>query len=88
MPRQTFDDVLVNLDVSPSQAENMRLRSFLMVAINRRVLCWGVTLDEACQRLDLPSQRVIDLTMSRVDQFSLDELTELALRIGVHATRE
>lgn len=79
---QTFASVWDALEDSPGAAENMRLRSDLMVAIRGRVEGWQVTQAEAARRLDVTQPRLNDLLRGRIARFSLDALVTIASRAG------
>ena len=51
MTIEVFESVWDALEDTPTEAENMKLRSRLMIAISEAVLGWGVTQTEAAKRL-------------------------------------
>ncbi|MBX9702404.1 MAG: XRE family transcriptional regulator [Acetobacteraceae bacterium] len=80
---QTFASVWDAIEDSPAAAENMRLRSELMIAVRGVVDAWKVTQTEAAGRLGLTQPRLSDLLRGRVARFSLDALVEIAGRAGL-----
>jgi predicted XRE-type DNA-binding protein len=83
MTSQVFDSVWDALEYTPTEAENMKLRSGLMIAISEAVSGWRVTQTEAARRLEVTQPRLNDLLRGRVGKFSLDALVALAARAGL-----
>ena len=83
MESETFASVWDAIEDSPAVAENMRLRSELMIAVRGVVDAWKVTQAEAARRLDLTQPRLNDLLRGRLSRFSLDALVEIAGRAGL-----
>jgi predicted XRE-type DNA-binding protein len=83
MTMPVFESVWDALEDTPSEAENMKLRFSLMIAINEAVSAWGVTQMDAARRLGVTQPRVNDLLRGRVGKFSLDALVALAARAGL-----
>lgn len=81
--RQCFASVWDAIEETPEQAENMRLRSELMIAIRQVVERMGVTQAEAAKRLGLTQPRLNDLLRGRIGKFSLDALVGIAGRGGI-----
>jgi predicted XRE-type DNA-binding protein len=71
------------IEDTAEQAENMRLRSELMIAIRQVVEGWGVVQAEAAKRLGLTQPRLNDLLRGRIGKFSLDALVGIAGRGGI-----
>jgi predicted XRE-type DNA-binding protein len=80
MTVQVFESVWDAVEDTPTEAENMKLRSSLMIAITEAVASWHVTQIEAARRLGVTQPRLNDLLRGRVRKFSLDALVELAAR--------
>jgi predicted XRE-type DNA-binding protein len=83
MTTQVFESVWDALEDTPTEAENMRLRSSLMIAIAEAVSAWHVTQTEAARRLGVTQPRLNDLLRGRVARFSLDAFVGLAARAGL-----
>lgn len=83
MTTEVFESVWDALEDTPAEAENMRLRARLMIAITEAVAAWGVTQTEAASRLGVTQPRLNDLLRGRVGKFSLDALVALAARAGL-----
>jgi predicted XRE-type DNA-binding protein len=83
MTTPVFESVWDALEDTPTEAENMKLRSSLMIAISEAVSGWGVTQLDAARRLGVTQPRLNDLLRGRVGKFSLDALVALAARAGL-----
>ena len=86
MSTEAFESVWDALEDTPTEAENMKLRSTLLIAISDVVSAWHVTQTEAARRLGVTQPRLNDLLRGRIGNFSLDALVALAARagLGVH----
>jgi predicted XRE-type DNA-binding protein len=83
MSTEVFESVWDALEDTPTEAENMKLRSSVMIAINEVVAKWGVSQTEAARRLAVTQPRLNDLLRGRVGRFTLDALVVLAARAGL-----
>lgn len=83
MTEQIFPSVWDALEDTPTEAENMKLRSSLTIAINEAVTAWHVPQSEAAARLGVTQPCLNDLVLGRVGKFSLDTLVPLAARAGL-----
>jgi predicted XRE-type DNA-binding protein len=54
-----------------------------MIAIRKVVAEWSTTRAEAARRLEVTQPRLNDLLRGRISNFSLDDLTVLATRVGL-----
>ena len=83
MTTEVFESVWDALEDTPAEAENMKLRSSLMIAIGEAVSAWQVTQTDAAKRVGVTQPRLNDLLRGRVGKFSLDALVALAARAGL-----
>jgi predicted XRE-type DNA-binding protein len=80
MTIEVFESVWDALEDTPTEAENMKLGSSLMIAISEAVSGWRVTQTDAARRLGVTQPRLNDLLRGRVGKFSFDALVALAAR--------
>ena len=78
------DNIFADLGFPPGEAENLKLRSDLMIAIVAFYRRSGLTQAEAARRLGITQPRLNALLKSRIDQFSLDALVNIANRAGLN----
>ena len=82
MTIEVFESVWDALEDTPTEAENMKLRSSLVIAISEAVSAWQVTQTDAAKRLGVTQPRLNDLLRGRVSRFSLDALVNSATALG------
>ncbi len=80
---QRFDSVWDALESDPSAAENLRLRSELMLVIAERVRSKGWTQTVAAKHCSIAQPRLNDLLRGKIDRFSLDALVNIAAALGL-----
>ena len=78
------DNIFADLGFPPGEAENLKLRSDLMIAIVAFYRRSGLTQAQAARRLGITQPRLNALLKSRIDQFSLDALVNIASRAGLN----
>jgi predicted XRE-type DNA-binding protein len=83
MSDETFASVWDAIEDSPAEAENMKLRSALMMALEKRIRSQGWTQTEAARRLGVTQPRVSDLLRGKIELFSLDTLVKMAATAGL-----
>jgi predicted XRE-type DNA-binding protein len=88
MTTQVFESIWDALEDASTEAENMKLRSSLLIAISQAVSTWGLTQSEAARRLGVTQPRLNDLLRGRIGKFSLDALVALAARAGLAVNLE
>ncbi|MCY4606259.1 MAG: XRE family transcriptional regulator [Gemmatimonadetes bacterium] len=68
---------------SPEEAANLKLRSQLMDAIKAYIDHEALSQEEAAKRLGVPRSRVNELVNGRISKFTIDELVNMVVRIGL-----
>jgi predicted XRE-type DNA-binding protein len=84
MSKKRFDSVWEAIEDSPAQAENMKLRSILMMALKDHIVRLELSQSEAAELLGVTQPRVSDLTRGKIDLFGLDTLVNMAGAAGLH----
>ena len=80
---QTYNDVWDALSDTPEEAENMKIRSGLMMAISDRLANLDGPQAAKAKRLGLTQPRLDDLLQGRISKFSLDALVTIAVNAGL-----
>ena len=78
------DNVFADMGFRPGEAENLKMRSDLLIAIEMFYRQSGLTQAQAAKRLGISQPRLNALLKSRIDQFSLDALVNIANRAGLN----
>lgn len=81
-----FNSVWDALEDTPQEAENMKIRSQLMIAISERVESFSGTQSEKAEKLGITQPRLNDLLKGRINKFKIDALIEIANKAGLHVT--
>jgi len=84
MSNERFSSVWDAIEDTPAEAENMKLRSALMMALKERITSAGLTQSQASQLFGVTQPRVSDLVRGKIDLFSLDGLVNMATTAGLH----
>lgn len=84
MSRQTFASVWDAIEATPQEAENMKLRSSLMMALAQHIRSQSWTQAQAAKRLGVTQPRISDLLRGKINLFSLDMLVTMAVGAGLH----
>ncbi len=83
MNEHRFDSIWDAIESTPGEAENMKLRSELMIALKSHIEAKGWTQTEAAKRMGVTQPRVSDLMRGKVQVFALDALVNAASAAGL-----
>ena len=84
MSNKPFASVWDAIADTPAEAENMRLRSFLMMALKEHIARSGMSQSQAAKLFGVTQPRVSDLTRGKINLFGLDALVNMATTAGLH----
>ena len=84
MSKKRFKSVWDAIEDTPEQAENMKLRSNLMMALEKRITQLKLTQEQAAQLLGVTQPRVSDLMRGKINLFALDVLVNMTTAAGLH----
>lgn len=84
MEREPYSSVWDAIEDTPVEAENMKLRSSLMMALKDHLERNGYTQAQAAKLLGVTQPRVSDLMRGKINLFSLDALVNMANAAGMH----
>ncbi len=83
MSQETYASVWDAIEDTPAEAENMKLRAKLMMALEQHIVSSGWTQAEAARRLGVTQPRISDLKRGKIDLFALDGLVTMAVAAGL-----
>ncbi len=86
MAEETFGSVWDALEDSAQEAENLKLRSALMMALTNHITRAGISQAEAARLLGVTQPRISDLMRGKISLFSLDTLVTMASTAGLRVT--
>lgn len=84
MSNETFASVWDAIKDTAAEAENMKLRSALMMALEQQIRAKGWNQTEAARRLGITQPRVSDLLRGKINLFALDTLVNMVAAAGLH----
>jgi predicted XRE-type DNA-binding protein len=84
MSKKRFANVWDAIEDTSAQAENMKLRSTLMMALKDHVARTGLSQAEAAKVFGVTQPRVSDLMRGKIELFSLDTLVNMIGAAGLH----
>ena len=85
MKEKVFDNVWDAIE-DPAVAENLKLRSFLMIELECHIKREKWTQAEAAKRLGVTQPRISNLVRGKINAFSLDLLVKMAASAGLRIT--
>jgi predicted XRE-type DNA-binding protein len=83
MTKKRFDNVWDAIEGTPAQAENMKLRSTLIMALKDHIARAGLSQSEAAKLLGVTQPRVSDLMRGKIELFGLDTLVNMIGAAGM-----
>ena len=78
MSKDRFASVWDAIENTAEEAENMKLRSTLMIALKSHLERTGMTQADAAKLFGVTQPRVSDLTRGKINLFGLDALVNMA----------
>lgn len=84
MSRKRFASVWDAIEDNSVEAENMKLRSVLMMAVRDHIEGEGLSQGEAAKLFGVTQPRISDLVRGKIDLFSIDMLVNMASAAGLH----
>jgi predicted XRE-type DNA-binding protein len=83
MTGQRFANVWDAIENTPAEAENMKIRSKMMIAITAYIERTGITQAEAANLFEVTQPRISDLMRGKIAKFSLDSLVNMLVAAGI-----
>ncbi len=78
------DENVVKASVDNSAvADNIRIRSEMMMKLGKLIREEGITQKEAARRMGVAQPRISDLVRGKTDKFSIDMLVNMFARFGL-----
>jgi predicted XRE-type DNA-binding protein len=81
--RRSSGDVFRDLGFPREEAENLKIRSDLMIRLTRVIDSRGLTQAQAAELLGVTQPRVSDLVRGKIDRFRIDTLVAMLGQAGV-----
>jgi predicted XRE-type DNA-binding protein len=91
MSKEQFASVWDAIEDTPARAENMKLRSSLMMALKDHIAREGLSQSRAAKVFGVTQPRVSDLMRGKIELFGLDTLVNMlaaaGLRVELHVAK-
>jgi predicted XRE-type DNA-binding protein len=84
MRKKRFANVWDAIEDTPALAENMKLRSVLVMALRDHIARIELTQSEAAKLLGVTQPRISDLMRGKIELFGLDTLVNMIAAAGLH----
>ena len=78
-----FASVWDAIEDTPEQAESMKLRSRLMMALQDRIHREGLSQAQTAKTLGVTQPRISDLMRGRISLFSVEALIDMLIHLGM-----
>jgi len=79
-------NVFADLGFEPEEAENLRVRADLMIAIKMLIQEKGWTQQEAARQLGVSQPRISEICRGKIGLFTVDKLINMLARAGQQVT--
>ena len=83
MTSKRFANVWDAIEDTPEQAENMKLRSTLLIALKVHLTRSGLSQAQIAKLFGVTQPRVSDLMRGKINLFALDALVNMAVAAGL-----
>lgn len=84
MSKQQYGSVWDALEDTPADAENMKLRSVLMMALANHIRQSEMNQAQAARLFGVTQPRISDMMRGKINLFGLDALVNMAAAAGLH----
>ena len=84
MSTKRFASVWDAIEDTPEEAENMKVRSQLMVQLKSHITKSGLNQGDAAKVFGITQPRVSDLMRGKINLFGIDALVNMAAKAGLH----
>ena len=81
--RRSSENVFRDLGFSQQEAENLKIRTTLMIRLSQLIEARGLTQAQAASLFKVTQPRVSDLVRGKIDRFSIDTLVAMLGHVGV-----
>lgn len=81
--QRSSGNVFADLGFGPEEAEHLRIRSDLMVAVRKVIASRKLTQSQAAKLFGVTQPRISNLVRGRIDLFSIDTLVDMLAAAGV-----
>jgi predicted XRE-type DNA-binding protein len=84
MSSKRYTNVFDALEDDPVVADNLRIRSELMIQLREFIEQEHLTQEEAARHMGVTQPRISDLVRGKIERFTIDMLINMLTRVGLH----
>lgn len=84
MKNEQFTSIWDAIEDTPEEAENMKIRSELMIALKEHITRSGLNQAQAAKLFGITQPRVSDLMRGKINLFGIDALVNMVAAAGLH----
>ncbi len=84
MKNKQFNSVWDAIEDTPEEAENMKVRSQLMIALKEHITRADLSQAQAAKLFGITQPRVSDLMRGKINLFGIDALVNMVAAAGLH----
>ncbi len=77
------DNVFRDIGFPPADAENLRIRTEMMVALRRYIRSRKLTQEKAAKRMGVARELISGLMLGEINQFTVDMLIKMVAAAGL-----
>ena len=81
--RRSTDNVFRDLGFSKEEAENLKIRTNLMIRLSKLIETRRLTQAQAASLFEVTQPRISDLVRGKIDRFSIDTLVAMLGHAGI-----
>ena len=81
--KSRFKSVWDAIEDTPEEAESMKLRSRLLMALQERINREGLSQSQTAKLLGVTQPRISDLMRGRISLFSVESLIDMLVHLGM-----
>ncbi|MBF0282086.1 MAG: XRE family transcriptional regulator [Zetaproteobacteria bacterium] len=86
MAVKSSGNVFADLGFAPEEAANLKLRSQLMIEVDKALMEKKLTQQAAAKALGISQPRVSDLLRGKAEKFTIDALVNILTKLGHEVT--
>jgi predicted XRE-type DNA-binding protein len=79
-------NVFADLGFAPAEAENLKIRADLILALRERIQTQGWSIEQSATALQATTACVEDLLQGEIDRFTVDQLIQMLTQCGCQVT--
>jgi len=83
MKTTRISNIWDSIENTPEEAQNMKMRADLMMNIRRYIRNSALSQEQVAQKMGVTQPRVSDLMRGKINLFTIDALTNMAVALGL-----